>query len=220
MKRVSILNNIEKRGVIAVIRGDSAKKAFDTSKAIVAGGVKVLEVTFTINGAEKVITQLKDEYKNQGIMIGAGTVLDSMTARIAIMAGATFIVSPTFNRGTAKLCNLYQVPYIPGCGTVGEIQDALTYGSDIVKLFPGDVLKPAFIRSVKGPLPHVNLMPSGGVHLGNIGEWIAAGVVAVSVGSHLTSPVKTASAVDYEKVSKLAQEYQLAYESAKRGDQQ
>lgn len=220
MKRVSILNKLEKSGVIAVIREDSVEKASDVSKAIVKGGIKALEITFTIDGAERLITQLKNDYHNQDVIIGAGTVLDPITARIAIMAGAEYIVSPTFNKETAKICNLYQTPYIPGCLSVGEIQDALTYGADIVKLFPGNVFKPEFIKSVKGPLPYVNIMPSGGVSLNNVGEWIAAGAVAVSVGGNLTAPVKNASTANYEKVTKLAKEYQLAYESAKRGDQQ
>lgn len=217
MKRVSIVNKLEKSGVIAVIRGDSTEQALETSRAIVAGGIKALEITFTIDGAEGLIRHLKDEYDHhQDVIIGAGTVLDPITARIAIMAGAEYIVSPTFNKETAKICNLYQIPYVPGCLSVGEMQDALTYGADIVKLFPGNIFEPAFIKSVKGPLPHVNIMPSGGVSLNNIHEWVAAGAVAVSVGGHLTAPANTAN---YDQVTKLAEEYQLAYEAAKRGDQ-
>lgn len=218
MKRVSILNKLEKCGVIAVIRGDSVEKASDISKAIIKGGIKALEITFTIDGAERLITKLKSEYHHQDVTIGAGTVLDPITARIAIMAGAEYIVSPTFNKETAKICNLYQIPYIPGCLSVGEIQLALTYGADIIKLFPGNVFEPTFIKSVKGPLPHVNIMPSGGVSLNNIREWIEAGAVAVSVGGNLTAPLKNASTANYEKVTKLANDYQLAYESVKRGD--
>src|SRR5690625_3052625 len=116
MKRVSILNELVENGVVAVVRGDSAATSLQTSQAIVEGGIKVLEITFTIPGAEKVITQLNEQYAKQNILIGAGTILDPVTARIAIMSGASYIVSPTFNKETAKLCNLYHVPYLPEIG--------------------------------------------------------------------------------------------------------
>lgn len=216
MKRFSILNKLQQTGIIAVIRGNSIEDALKLSKEIVAGGIKALEITFTIDQAEKLIKQLKKEYEyNQDVVIGAGTVLDPTTARIAIMAGAEYIVSPSFDKNTAKICNLYQIPYIPGCLSIEEIQKALTYGSDIIKLFPGNVLKPEFIKSVKGPLPYVNIMPSGGVNLNNIKEWVNAGAIAVSVGGNLTTAEDGSL---HKSVKKIAQEYQLTYESAKRGD--
>ncbi|GAA5416474.1 KHG/KDPG aldolase [Paraliobacillus ryukyuensis] len=216
MNRVTVLNDLEKSGVIAVVRANSVDKALKISRAIVKGGIEALEITFTIPGAEKVIIQLKDEYRDQNVIVGAGTVLDPITARAAIMAGAAYIVSPTFNKETAKICNLYQIPYIPGCLSVGEIQEALTYGTDIIKLFPGNVFGPSFIKSVKGPLPHVNIMPSGGVSLDNIKEWIDAGAVAVSVGGNLTRGAETG---DYDNITELAKQYQQVYIAEKRGNE-
>lgn len=216
MNRVTVLNDLEKSGVIAVVRANSVDKALKISRAIVKGGIEALEITFTIPGAEKVIIQLKDEYRDQNVIVGAGTVLDPITARAAIMAGAAYIVSPAFNKETAKICNLYQIPYIPGCLSVGEIQEALTYGTDIIKMFPGNVFGPSFIKSVKGPLPHVNIMPSGGVSLDNIKEWIDAGAVAVSVGGNLTRGAETG---DYDNITELAKQYQQVYIAEKRGNE-
>ena len=215
MNRVSVLSKVEENGIVAVIRGNSIDKALETSRAIVKGNIKTLEITFTIPGAEKVIAKLKEEYEEQDVIVGAGTVLDPITARIAIMSGASFIVSPTFNKETAEICNLYQVPYLPGCLSVGEIQEALKYGVDIIKMFPGNVFGPEFIKTVKGPLPQVNIMPSGGVSINNIKDWINAGAVAVSVGSNLTSGAEIG---DFESITALAMEYQQVYEFAKKGN--
>lgn len=121
------------------------------------------------------------------MIVGAGTVLDATTARIAILAGAEFIVSPAFDEETAKLCNLYQVPYMPGCMTITEMTKAMEYGSEIIKLFPGSAFGPSFVKAVKAPLPQVNIMPTGGVSLENMEEWFANGVVAVGAGGKLAS---------------------------------
>ena len=119
-------------------------------------------------------------------MVGAGTVLDSETARVAILAGAKYIVSPAFDLETAKLCNRYQVPYMPGCMTLTEIITAMEAGADIIKVFPGSAFGPSFIKAIKGPLPQAVLMPTGGVSLDNVDQWIKNGCVAVGVGGNLT----------------------------------
>lgn len=138
MKRVEILNKLSKCGVIAVVRGDSAEQAVKASDAIVAGGMKGIELTFTVPNADEAIRTLAKKYENDPeVVVGAGTVLDATTARLAIMAGAEFIVSPCFDLETAKICNLYQIPYLPGCMTINEMKEALKAGADIVKLFPG-----------------------------------------------------------------------------------
>ena len=143
------------------------------SEACVKGGIQGIEVTFTVQSADEVIKELVSVYKtNEKVVIGAGTVLDATTARIAILAGAQFIVSPAFDEETAKLCNLYQIPYMPGCMTITEMKTALEAGVDIVKLFPGNAFGPGFIKAVKAPLPQVNIMPTGGVSLDNVEEWI------------------------------------------------
>ena len=135
----------------------------------------------------QVIKALKEEFTPDQLVIGAGTVLDAATARIAILAGAEFIVSPAFDEETAKLCNLYQVPYMPGCMTITEMTKAMQYGSDIIKLFPGSAFGPSFVKAVKAPLPQANIMPTGGVSLDNIEEWFKNGVVAVGAGGKLAS---------------------------------
>jgi 2-dehydro-3-deoxyphosphogluconate aldolase/(4S)-4-hydroxy-2-oxoglutarate aldolase len=129
---------------------------------------------------------IKELTKEEDIVLGAGTVLDSETARIAIMAGAKYIVSPGFDLETAKLCNRYQVAYMPGCMTITEMITAMESGADIIKLFPGSAFGPSFIKGVKAPLPQINIMPTGGVSLDNVDQWIKNGVIAVGVGGQLT----------------------------------
>lgn len=125
MKRMDILARLETAGVIAVVRGKDQVEALQTSQAVIAGGIKGIEVTFTVPNAQAVIQDLVEQSTDQAVVIGAGTVLDVTTARLAIMAGAEFIVSPSFDPATAELCNLYQIPYLPGCMTITEMQTAL-----------------------------------------------------------------------------------------------
>lgn len=205
MKKNSILNKIEQAGVVAVVRGESKEEAYKAAVACIDGGVKGIELTFTAPQADQIIAELKEQYKTDvTTCIGAGTVLDPVTARIAIMAGAEFIVSPSFNKEVAKMCNLYQIPYMPGCMTITEIQTALEYGADIVKVFPGSVVGQGFVSAVKAPLPYVNIMPTGGVNLENMHEWFEKGVIVVGAGSNLVGP---AAQGDFEQVKKNAQAY-------------
>lgn len=201
---MEILSRLEKAGVIAVVRGKDQTEAVKASHAIIAGGVKGIEVTFTVPNAQAAIQELVETYQGQDVVIGAGTVLDAVTARLAIMAGAEFVVSPSFDSETAELCNLYQVPYLPGCMTITEMQQALKSGADIIKLFPGSVSGPNMVSAVKAPLPQINLMPTGGVNLENMETWFKAGVVAVGVGGNLLAP---AAVDDFAKVTEIAQQY-------------
>ncbi|SFH89119.1 bifunctional 2-keto-4-hydroxyglutarate aldolase/2-keto-3-deoxy-6-phosphogluconate aldolase [Pisciglobus halotolerans] len=185
------LAQLEKNYLFAVIRGNTAQDAVDISKAAYKGGIKNIEVTFTTPGAEKAIEALAHEFKDTEMIIGAGTVMDNITARIAILAGAKFIVSPHFSKDIAILCNRYTIPYLPGCGSVTEIANAMETGVEVVKVFPGGVLGPGFIKDVHGPIPHIDLMPSGGVSLDNMEKWVANGAWAVGIGSALTKDVKT-----------------------------
>lgn len=184
MKKFEILKKIYDVGVVAVVRGDSVKEAIKISKACISGGITAIEVTYTNPMATEIIKELSRE---NNIVLGAGTVLDSETARIAIMAGAKYIVSPGFDIETAKLCNRYQVAYMPGCMTISEMIKAMESGADIIKLFPGNAYGPSFIKSIKAPLPQINVMPTGGVSLENIDQWIKNGVIAVGVGGQLTN---------------------------------
>ena len=205
MQKSETIQAIAKSGVVAVVRGDSKKQAYQTAKACVTGDIKAIEMTFTAPAADQNITELKQEYQaDTDVVIGAGTVLDVTTARIAILAGAKFIVSPAFDRETALLCNEYQIPYIPGCMTLTEIQTAMKYGAEVIKAFPGSVLGTKFVHAIKAPLPQVNIMPTGGVNLENMKDWFAAGVVAIGAGSDLTGAAKNN---DFAAVTKKAQAY-------------
>jgi 2-dehydro-3-deoxyphosphogluconate aldolase / (4S)-4-hydroxy-2-oxoglutarate aldolase len=204
MKKINVLSKIADCGVVAVVRADTKEEAVKISESCVEGGIIGIEVTFTVDGADEVIKELASIYKNSEVVIGAGTVLDSTTARIAILAGAQFVVSPSFDEETAKLCNLYQIPYMPGCMTITEMKRALESGADIIKLFPGNAFGPDFVKAVKAPLPQVNIMPTGGVSLDNIDQWIKNGCVAVGVGGNLVAPAKTG---DYAKITEYAAQY-------------
>ena len=201
--KIEVLGKITAAGLVAVIRAESPDQASRIAEACANGGVAALEITFTVPGASGVIEHLARNFTGQ-ILLGAGTVLDPETARIAILAGAHFVVSPALSRETARLCNRYQVPYMPGAGTVGEIIEAMESGADIVKVFPGEILGPAFVKAVKGPLPQANLMPTGGVSLENVGEWIKAGAVALGVGGKLTAGAKNG---DFASVTRIARQF-------------
>lgn len=185
MKKYDILQRIEEVGVVAVVRAESSEKAKEIALACMAGGIDSIEITFTVPGAQKVIESLVTEFGDK-LLVGAGTVIDSETARIAILAGAKYIVSPGFDLETAKLCNRYQIPYMAGCMTITEMIKAMESGVDIIKVFPGSAFGPSFISAIKGPLPQAVLMPTGGVNLDNVGQWIKNGCIAVGVGGNLT----------------------------------
>jgi 2-dehydro-3-deoxyphosphogluconate aldolase/(4S)-4-hydroxy-2-oxoglutarate aldolase len=213
MKKIKTLNRLVTSGVIAVIRGDDMATAVKTAQACSAGGIKGLEITFTIPGADEVISTLVKD-KKQDYLVGAGTVLDAPTARYAILKGASFIVSPSFDKEVAEICNLYQVPYIAGCLTPTEVVTALKAGVDIVKVFPGSLAGPEYLKAIHGPLPQANLLPSGGVDLANVADWIHNGAVAVSAGSSLTAPAKTG---DFKKVTEIAKAFVAEVKKAREG---
>ena len=203
MQRMRILQQLKQAGVVAVVRGNTKDEALTACRALIKGGITGIEVTLTVPEAAAVIRELKQEYaENQEVVIGAGTVLHAASAERMIAAGADFIVSPAFDQATSELCNLYQLPYLPGCGTVTEMQQALKSGVDVIKLFPGSSVGPKMIQAVKGPLPQINLMPTGGVRLDNLADWHAAGAVMVGVGGNLLtgSPQQIAeTAAEYKQ---------------------
>lgn len=207
MKRAKILKKIKDTGIIAVVRGNSKDETLNASHALIKGGIIGIEVTYTTNHASEIIKELVQEYAAKAeVLIGAGTVLDAITARLAILAGAEFIVSPSFNQETSEICNLYQIPYLPGCMTITEMQRALKSGADIVKLFPGSVYGPTVISAFKAPMPQLNIMPTGGVNLENMEDWFKAGVVAVGIGGNLLAPASTGN---FEQVTEIARQYAL-----------
>ena len=186
------------------MRAESSEQAFRITEACIAGGVAAIEITFTVSGAADVIKDLVKKYKSGEIIIGAGTVLDPETARSAILAGAQYIVSPCLNTETVRLCNRYQIACMPGAMTVKEAVDCIEAGADVIKIFPGELFGPSIIKAIKGPLPQAMLMPTGGVGLDNIGDWIKAGAVAVGVGGNLTAGAKTG---DYESITTIAKQF-------------
>lgn len=184
MEKYEVINRVKELGIVAVIRGKDKEEALRFSKACVKGGVDILEITFTVPNAIDVLKSLEEELGDTALL-GAGTVLDPITARLAILNGAKFIVSPAFDREVAELCNLYKIPYMPGCITLTEIVEAMKIGCDVIKVFPGSLVGPGYFGAVHGPIPNVNLMPTGGVDVNNVGEWIKKGAFAVGVGSQL-----------------------------------
>lgn len=202
IEKFETLRRIEEVGVVAVVRAESQEIAEKISKACIEGGIPAIEVTFTVPGADKVITALKSKFSKEELIVGAGTVLDSETARIAILAGAQYIVSPGFDLETVKLCNRYQIPYMAGCMTITEMIKAMEAGTDIIKLFPGDAFGPSMVKNVKAPLPQVPIMPTGGVSLENVDQWIKNGCVAVGVGGKLTGGAKTGNYAEITAVAK------------------
>lgn len=185
MRKYEVIQRIEKVGVVAVVRASNSEEAKKIALACMDGGVDAIEITYTVPGANKVIEDLTKEFGDR-LLVGAGTVLDSETARASILAGAKYVVSPAFDLETAKLCNRYQVPYMPGCMTLTEMITAMEAGADVIKVFPGSAFGPGFIKAVKGPLPQAVLMPTGGVSLENVDQWIQNGCIAVGVGGNLT----------------------------------
>lgn len=213
MKKLQTLQRLTNGGVVAVVRADTKEEAINISSACIDGGISGIEITFTVAEADTVIKELAKMHKDsQKVVIGAGTVLDEATARLAILAGAQFVVSPAFDGSVAKLCNRYQIPYLPGCMTITEIVKALEAGVDMVKLFPGSTLKPDFVKAVKGPFPDVNIMPTGGVSLDNVQHWIKAGCTVVGVGGNLIAPAKTG---EFGKITEVAQAYVEKVRAAK-----
>jgi 2-dehydro-3-deoxyphosphogluconate aldolase/(4S)-4-hydroxy-2-oxoglutarate aldolase len=201
--KIEIVSKIISSGLVAVIRAENSDQAARIAEAAASGGVAALEITFTVPGAAGVIEHLAKK-RSAEILLGAGTVLDPETARIAILAGGQFVVSPALNPETARLCNRYQVPYMPGASTIREVIEAMECGADIVKVFPGEILGPAFVKAVKGPLPQAQLMPTGGVSLENVAQWIHAGSVAIGVGGHLTAGAKTG---DFASITHIARQF-------------
>lgn len=198
-----VLKKITDSGLVVVVRAGDADEAKRITEACLLGGAAAIEITYTVPGATHVIEELGKEYQNE-IIIGAGTVLDPETARIALLSGAQYVVSPYLNEETLKLCNRYQVPCMPGVMTVEGVVKAMELGADILKVFPGEAFGPKIMKAIKGPLPQASLMPTGGVSLDNVGEWIKSGAVAVGVGGSLTA---SANSGDFKTITSLAKQF-------------
>lgn len=202
MDKIDVLSLLQKEKLISVVRIDSnqTEKVID---AIIDGGVRFIEVTLTMDNAFSILSNVAKKYKNSDVVIGAGTVIDIVSARIAISNGAEFIVAPTFNKEIAELCNLYRIPYIPGIHNPNDIQEALKAGCDVLKLFPASTLAPFVIKEFKGPFPQARFIISGKVNATNANEWLEKGADAVCLGSVLTNEEKNG----LDQVAKKASEF-------------
>ena len=177
-----ILDELKASGIVAVVRGKSHEEARGYMEACLKGGIKSLELTYTIPN----VCELIKEYSSHAeALIGVGSVLNGKMASDAIEAGAKYVVSPGYSEEVNKVCKEMNVLYLPGCMTVGEIMKAMDAGNKMIKLFPGDAFGAKYVKAIKAPIPNVEIMPTGGVSVDNIEEWFANGVSCVGVGSSL-----------------------------------
>ncbi len=205
MSKLQDLQRVFDHPIVAVIRAPDGSLLIDVAEALLAGGVEVLEVTFTVPKAHRVLEQVADKLGDK-VLLGAGTVLDPETARTALLAGAKFVVSPTVNVDVIKLCQRYDAAVMPGAFTPTEIVTAWEAGADIVKIFPSDFVGPAYLKAIHGPLPQIRLMPTGGVNLTTAVEFLKAGAVALGVGGSLVEPKAVANR-DFQRIQSLAAQY-------------
>jgi|SRR5215203_1764464 len=182
--RSDAVAEVEKLGVVAIIRLPDPAALRSVVDALIEGGVRALEVTMTVPRAIELIREIAPTLPDD-FLFGAGTLVDADTVHRAVDAGAQFIVSPVFRPAVVKAAHEDGVPVMPGCFTPTEILDAWDMGADLIKVFPATSVGPGYLKDIRGPLPHVKLMPTGGVSIDNAGEWLRAGAVAVGVGSAL-----------------------------------
>jgi 2-dehydro-3-deoxyphosphogluconate aldolase / (4S)-4-hydroxy-2-oxoglutarate aldolase len=199
------LRHILDAGIVAVVRSPDSSHLVEVIRALANGGVTVAEVTFTVPNALEVLRQARQTLGEQ-VLLGAGTVLDAETARAALLAGAEFIVAPTLNNDVIRLCNRYGKIVMPGAFTPTEILAAWEAGADIVKVFPAEVVGPAFFKAMRGPLPQIQLMPTGGVDLNTAAEFLKAGACCLGIGSQLIEPRALAER-NFDRLRDLARQY-------------
>ena len=211
--KFNALESITGTGALLIVRLESAEEALAVSEAAIEGGIRALEITLSVPGALDVINKLSERYGDDGILIGAGTVLDEHSAYECLSAGARLLVSPNLNPAMLTTANRYQAVTVSGAYTPTEIVDTMQAGADIVKLFPAEFGGPAYVRTVRAPLPQAPLMPAGGVTADNVKEWFDAGVVAVGVGSFVTKAARADG--DYRYVTDAATTMLRAIEGAR-----
>lgn len=205
MPAANALQKILDRKLVAIIRAPDTSLLLDVSRALVAGGIDVIEATFTIPHVLSTLEEMKSTLGDQ-VLLGAGTVLDPETARAAILAGAEYIVTPTVNVNVIQLCRRYGVPCLSGAFTPTEVLTAWEAGADIVKIFPGELGGPSYIKALKGPLPQIRMMPTGGVNLDSLESFMKAGSCAVGLGSSLVEKDALAQR-DFKRIETLAATY-------------
>jgi 2-dehydro-3-deoxyphosphogluconate aldolase/(4S)-4-hydroxy-2-oxoglutarate aldolase len=205
MSRETTLKRILDGGVVAVVRSESSESLVKVVEALAEGGVTAAEITFTVPDAVDVIRDARRQV-GDALVLGAGTVLDPETARAALLAGAEYLVAPTINPEVVRLCRRYDKVVMPGAFTPTEILSAWEAGADVVKVFPADVGGPAYLKAVRGPLPQVRLMPTGGVDLNTAPAFLKAGACCLGVGGSLVEP-RAVAARDFDRIRSLASQY-------------
>ena len=197
--KLDVLNRMYQEAIVAILRADTGDGLLQVAEAIKAGGLSVIEVTMTTPNALDVIHQASEQLGDD-VYFGAGSVLDAETARLAILAGARFIVTPTMKVEVIRVCNRYSVPVVMGCYTPTEVQTAWEQGADLIKLFPASQGGLAHMKALKAPLPQVEFVPTGGINLDNASDYLEAGAFAIGIGSALVNNSLIKSA-DYQEIT-------------------
>src|SRR5579862_9919451 len=208
MSKESQLRQVLESGIVAVVRSPDSQQLVEVARALADGGVNVVEITMTVPNALEVLRQVRQALGDR-VLLGAGTVLDPETARAVLLAGAEYIVAPTVNFDVIRLCRRYDKLVMPGAFTPTEILTAWEAGADIVKVFPADVVGPAFFKAIKGPLPQVRVMPTGGVDLTTAAAFLKAGACCLGVGGQLVEP-KAVAEGNFTRLRDLARQYVAA----------
>lgn len=205
MSKEQSLQRLLDSGIVAVVRSPDSQQLVEVCRALADGGVTVVEITMTVPDALDVVRQVRNALGDR-VLLGAGTILDAETGRAAILAGAEYLVAPTLDLDVIRLCQRYSKLVMPGCFTPTEILAAWQAGADVIKVFPAEVLGPAFFKAVRAPLPQVRLMPTGGVDLTTAAEFLKAGACCLGVGSQLVEP-KAVAAGTFDRIRELARQY-------------
>jgi 2-dehydro-3-deoxyphosphogluconate aldolase/(4S)-4-hydroxy-2-oxoglutarate aldolase len=213
MSRVDDLQQVLEHGMVAILRAPSGEQLVNVARALLEGGINVIEVTLTVPNALEIVSQVRRELGDK-VLLGAGSVLDTETARASLLAGAEYIVCPTVNTDIIRLCNRYDKLVMPGAFTPTEVLTAWEAGGDIVKIFPADVGGPSYLQALHGPLPHVRLMPTGGVNLDTLQDFVKAGACAVGLGSALVEKQALLDG-DMDRIRDLAAKYVELMRSAR-----
>jgi 2-dehydro-3-deoxyphosphogluconate aldolase/(4S)-4-hydroxy-2-oxoglutarate aldolase len=205
MTQETLLRRVLDAGIIAVVRSPDSQQLVGVARALAEGGVTVLEITMSVPDALQVLRDVRQALGDR-VLLGAGTVLDAETARAVLLAGAEYVVAPTVNLDVIRLCRRYGKPVMPGALTPTEILTAWEAGADIVKVFPAEVVGPAYFKALRGPLPQIRLMPTGGVDVTTAAAFLQAGACCLGIGSQLVEP-KAVAEGNFDRIRDLARQY-------------
>jgi 2-dehydro-3-deoxyphosphogluconate aldolase/(4S)-4-hydroxy-2-oxoglutarate aldolase len=205
MSKETHLRRVLDCGIVAVVRSPDSQQLVDVARALADGGVDVVEITMSVPDALDVVRQVRRALGDR-VLLGAGTILDAETARAALLAGAEYLVAPTLNLEVIRLCQRYDKLVMPGAFTPTEILTAWEAGADIIKVFPAEVVGPAFFKALRGPLPQIRMMPTGGVDLSTAAAFLKAGACCLGVGGQLVEPRAIAEG-NFERLRDLARQY-------------